>query len=296
MTSRFRFSTPDSRGPSDPWFRIGSLDVTTTVFVVLLGVVAMFLWAANPSIIDPLLLLSAKVRQGQVWRIVSWPAYNPPSLGAVISLAIFWWFGRDLESLFGRQRFVWFLLAITIIPGIVATGLSLDQGSLRFIELAVFVAFAAEHPLARFFFGIPAWVIAAVIVGIDILQMLGLRQGRQIFFLLVVLLTSLLMLRAYGHGEAIARVVPQIKLPARRGQPSARRGSTRRRPRGAPAAEPRPIVVQGPWQPATPDEVARQARIDSLLDKIAAAGLDSLTNDERKWLNDASKRSRDDRR
>jgi hypothetical protein len=54
--------------------------------------------------------------------------------------------------------------------------------------------------------------------------------------------------------------------------------------------------VQGPWQPTSPDEIARQARIDSLLDKIAATGLDSLTADERKWLNDASKRSRDDRR
>jgi membrane associated rhomboid family serine protease len=292
MTSRFRFSAPDSRGPSDPWFRIGTLEVTTTVFVVLLGVVAMFLWAIDPRIIDPLLLLSGKVRHGEVWRIVTWPAYNPPSLSAVISIAIFWWFGRDMESLFGRRRFLWFLLAITIIPGLVATALSLDQGTLRFIELGVFVAFSAEHPNARFFFGIPAWVIAAVIVGIDILQMAGLRQGDRIVFLLVVCLVSLLVLRAYGFGEVLARFIPQIKLPGVGGA----RTTTRRPRRGSPSPEPRPVVVQGPWQPTSPDEIARQARIDSLLDKIAATGLDSLTADERKWLNDASKRSRDDRR
>ena len=36
MPGRFSISVPERRGPSDPWFRIGTLDVTTTVFVVIL--------------------------------------------------------------------------------------------------------------------------------------------------------------------------------------------------------------------------------------------------------------------
>ncbi len=39
----------------------------------------------------------------------------------------------------------------------------------------MFLVFIAEYPFARFFFGIPAWAIGAVIVGIQVLQYLGLR-------------------------------------------------------------------------------------------------------------------------
>ena len=37
---------------------------------------------------------------------------------------------------------------------------------------------------------------------------------------------------------------------------------------------------------------ADQVELDSLLDKIGATGMDSLTNDEKKRLNDLSKRLR----
>jgi len=284
MAGRFRFQNVPRRGPGDPWFRIGSLDVTTTIFVVLIGVVSMFLWAGEPSIIRPLILDPYKVRHGELWRLVTWPLYNPPSLNAVIIIAVFWFLGRDLESLLGRIRFALFLLLITVLPAIVATLVNAPQGSLRYIEIGVLVAFAAERPTARFFFGIPAWAIALVIVGIEILQFTGSRTGSQLIFLAVLCVTAVFALRAFGFGDAIAKWIPQIKLPKRKPK----------RARGAAAGG--PVVVQGPWSPATTDDAMRQARIDSLLDKIAASGLDSLTPEERKWLNDASKRSRDDRR
>ena len=42
----------------------------------------------------------------------------------------------------------------------------------------MFLVFIAEYPFARFFFGIPAWAIGAVIVGIEVLQLLGDRDER----------------------------------------------------------------------------------------------------------------------
>jgi hypothetical protein len=58
-------------------------------------------------------------------------------------------------------------------------------------------------------------------------------------------------------------------------------------------------VVQGPWKnapapapPAAAPSPADQIELDALLDKIGANGMDSLSGDEKKRLNDLSKRLR----
>ena len=56
MAGRFSFSVPGRRNAGDPWFRIGTIDVTTTVLVVLLCVASMFVWALDPAIVDNLAL------------------------------------------------------------------------------------------------------------------------------------------------------------------------------------------------------------------------------------------------
>jgi hypothetical protein len=58
-------------------------------------------------------------------------------------------------------------------------------------------------------------------------------------------------------------------------------------------------VVEGPWKqapapkpPTAQPSPADQAELDSLLDKIGAQGMDSLTSSEKKRLNELSKRLR----
>ena len=50
MAGRFSFSVPERRNASDPWFRIGTLDVTTTMLVVLASVATMFVWADSDEL------------------------------------------------------------------------------------------------------------------------------------------------------------------------------------------------------------------------------------------------------
>ena len=52
MAGRFSFSVPERRNASDPWFRIGTLDVGTTVLVILLSVASMVLWAIGGNEIE----------------------------------------------------------------------------------------------------------------------------------------------------------------------------------------------------------------------------------------------------
>jgi membrane associated rhomboid family serine protease len=289
MRPKFNFSSPQRRGPSDPWFRVGQVEVTTTVFVTALGALSMFVYAASPALLEPLILLTSLVRGGEIWRVVTWPIANAPSLSSVITLAVFWYFGRSLEELFGRVRFTRFLIALAVIPAVLLVILSFLSPSLevfavglRLVELGVFVSFVAERPNTPFFFGIKAWIIAAVFVGIDVLQLLGQRGWGSLLLLFFILATSLLLTRAYGYA-AEQTWIPKIGLPtAKTKKPRVAKGSP---------------VVRGPWGEAglpVVNDMASQAEMDRLLDKIAASGMDSLTADEKRRLKAHSKRLRGD--
>ena len=307
MAGRFAVSFPGRRGPSDPWFRIGTLDVTTTMLVVLLCVVSIFVWAAEGTertITRRLFLWPDEVLDGEIWRVVTWPLVNEPDLWLVISLALFWYFGSEIERLLGRNRFGVFLLLITVIPGIVGALIDLPQLGIRPVEMAVFLLFVVEYPYIRFFFGIPAWVMGAVILGIEVLQLLGERNERGILFLLVTLAVAALTARTMGLLSNLPWV-PALPIGGnwssgpRRSKPSRGRGG--RASRGG-------DVVAGPWTtsrggptgsaplpqpPVSSADMARdQAELDSLLDKISESGMDGLSADEKRRLNELSKRMR----
>ncbi len=297
MAGRFSFSSPAARHDPQPWFRLGSLDVTTTVLVVLLSAASMLVWAIDPGLLEPLWLLPDKVFEGQVWRLVTWPLANEPDIWAVITLAIFWYFGRELEGILGRRRFAWFLAILTIVPGIVGTLLDLPQAGIRPLEFSVFLVFIAQYPFARFFFGIPAWALGAVFVGLEILQLIGLRNERGIVFLLISIATAMIAARSYGLAEALPWI-PAIPLPGA-GPRSTTPARTRRAPAPKPPrpAAPRGRVVEGPWAGSPPpassaDAAAAHAELDVLLDKIKATRRDSLSADEKRRLNELSKRLR----
>ncbi len=285
MTGRFNFSKPGRRGPNDPWFRIGTFDVNTSAFVAGLAALSMFVYAANKAWFEPLYLFPADVRRGEIWRLITWPIPNAPDIWTVVMIAMFWYFGRTLEESIGRVRFLWFLLILTIIPGLVATAVDLPAGGLRPVQLAVFVCFAIEHPSLRFFFGIPAWVIAAVIVGVDVLQLLGEKDSEGLLFLVVMLAVAVFALRAFGLGEAVPWV-PRVKLPTRG---DSKGGRTRKKRKGTAnlSVVPRPSAAQ-------PRAPVMSAEIDSLLDKISEHGIESLTPAERARLEEHSKRLRGD--
>lgn len=308
MAGRFSFSVPERRNASDPWFRIGTLDVTTTMLVVLASVAAMFVWAASQEAWLNLALLPESVRSGEVWRLLTWPLANQPGIWEVLTLAIFWYFGREIEGLLGRTRFAVMLVLLAVVPGIVGTALGIGEFGLRAVELAIFLIFIAEYPYTRFFFGIPAWAIGAVIVGIQLLQYLGLRETERIVVLFVTIAVAALTARSMGLAQSLPWI-PKIPYPGRGGGSGTPRRK-RRAPRRA-GTSGGGAVVEGPWgassrsgpvrgaplpQPPRPaDDPRDQAELDHLLDKISASGMDGLSGEEKRRLNELSKRLRNRR-
>lgn len=287
MPGRYQFSLPE-RPSRDGWFRIGTLDVTTTAFMVLLGVASMFWYAADPESLSKLAYVGRfgdeGVRQGELWRLVTWPIVNPPdSIWVLLTFAFFWFVGHRVEDQIGRRRFTTMVVGMTIIPAASATVFSFSATSgqaygLGILSIALLVVFAFDSPQAMWFFNIPLWVIAAAFVAIDILAQLG--QGR--YGTLVVELGAIIVgtvtARQYGMLSDLGFIprfggTPQRSKPQRRPKATGRKGAT--------------PVVHGPWHSS-----ADQAELDALLDKISAQGIDALDRDEKARLNDLSKRLR----
>ena len=291
MAGRFRFSIPQRRRQDDPWFRIGALDVTTTVLVALLSALTIFVYAVERSVLTHFVMSPDKVWSGQVWRLATWPVVTDGEvLWGIVTIAIFWWFGRDLEAQVGRVRFAVLLAAITIGSGLVAAGLDVELVGLRYLELAIFVLFIAEHPRVPFFFGIPGWIIAAVFVGAEILQRLGNRQFEELWVTLVSLAIALLVGRSYGLAADQAWI-PNLSRSSSVKRARAKRPARQKKGKSTPA----PTVVSGPWAPPNPPAASDQVDVDRLLDKISSQGIDALSADEKRRLKEASERIRRDR-
>lgn len=280
MSGRFQLSFPGRRGHDDPWFRMGTVDVNTALLAALLCVVSMFVWAASPSLLEPLILWPDKVLDGQIWRLFTWPIANEPDIWTLATIALLWYFGKELERMVGRNRFAIMLVLLAVVPGVVGTLLNISQEGIRPVEIAIFCVFAAEFPNVRFFFGIPAWVIAAIIVGIEILQLSGLRESERIVLLFVSLGTAALVGRGYGL-LAQYEWLPRIPMPG--GSPND--SGPKKKPRRKQTRD-FDRVVSGPWAGPSPLD---QHEMDRLLDKMNSVG---LSDAERKRLTELGKRLR----
>jgi len=291
---------PQANSSDDGWFRAGSVDVTTTILMTGLCAVSFLVYAVNTRFLEPFVLIASRVLDGQVWRILTWPLVNEPSIWSVITLAVFYMFGRELERLVGRVRFAWFLAILIVIPGFAATAIGLDVYGLRNVEIAIFLVFVLLYPKVQSFFGIPLWVLGAVFLGISVLQLLGLRAFDELAFLAIILATGMLTMRAFNLGDDYDWI-PKVPLPglitkdpyqkANRAREKAQRSTQRKAPRSGGRGQRKPADVV-PIRPEARLDRASQADMDWLLDKISAGGIESLTPEERRRLDDHSRRLR----
>ncbi|MEI2713196.1 MAG: DUF6576 domain-containing protein [Nocardioides sp.] len=281
-----RFSFRRGYGESDPWFRIGSLDVGTTLLVTFMSIVSFFLFALSPAIVSALALQPADVLSGYLWQVVTWPLANAPDFWSVITIFIFWYFGTELENQVGKQKFAWLLglttvtmSAITLALGLLFGGSRPILGGLEALQTVVILIFIAQNLHARFFFNIPAWLIGAIIMVLPVLRYLGLGLYPELLNLLLGWAAAAIIARAQGLLPDLA-FIPAVRAPKRDRR---QRQSMRRHPSQSQA--PRPTVVEGPWL-SSGAAGSPQAELDDLLDKISEGGLDSLTERERARLHE----------
>ena len=223
-----------------------------------------------------------------MWRLVTWPIPNPPrDIWVVVTLAFFWFVGHAIEDRIGRKPFTVMLLSTIVLPAAITTALGMNRvgvGGLSILGLGLLVVFALDNPNMPFFFGIPAWVIAAVYVALDVLRYVGERAYEALTLELLIIVVGLVSARQFGMVDQLT-FIPRFT----QGRSTTQRSKRRPAKKGAGAT-----VVSGPWAPpaAPAASPADEAELNRLLDKINDVGIDGLSRSEKDRLNELSKKLR----
>lgn len=275
----FGFSEYSEEGR--PWFHVGRVPVTTTTLLVAIFSISMVVvsvvGAADRALSWP--MISAAVWSGAVWQVLTWPLYNPPDFCFVLSMVMMFLFGREVERVLGRTgllKFVgWLALVLTVVTLVLPGGVLAGSSLLGF---GIFLAYAIMHPNAPFFFGLTMKWVALIFIGLFALQNLYYQNWPGLVQLAALCVASAVVLKSMGAAYGLPWLrIPQVTFKRRTAAPRVMGGTGGRDSTRLRGAGPREFVSPEP-------------EIDRLLDKVAAEGLHSLTDAERRLLADASER------
>ena len=258
----------------------------------------------------------------QVWRLVT--ANFAHSVSSpwhiVFNMLGLWIFGRELERIYGVKDFL-FLYIVAGATGVFFEVLSLHfqaKNELAFLAttpvlgasaavMAIVVAFTMFYPrkpITVLFVQVPAWLLCVFFIGNDLLGWTspGPTGTAHVAHLTGALFGFLFWrfdwrwtsLWSGGRGRSVPGT-------ARKPGSSRRASRTRRRTRAEreESRERRAFrVIEGsvpptyppPEEAEVPDELTE--RVDQLLAKISEEGLESLTEEERQFLEDSARKYR----
>lgn len=244
--------------------------VLTTILMASLGSTLVAASGESAKLVNPVLgqlVFSFRdvTNHFALWQYVTYAFVNPPTLGFVVQLFMFAWFGRDVEKFLGRKSFaLLYLLLLLAVPAFLSL-VGLVGGNLPYfgsgaLHFSIFLAFALIYPRAEIFFGIEARWIAMILVGIFSLGYIAFHQW-----------VDLAMLW-WGFGVAAAWLkyegVASLQTPALDDYLQRRQSAKHLK-----------LV-----KPAPRKESGLHESIDPILDKIAKQGIGSLSRGERDKL------------
>jgi membrane associated rhomboid family serine protease len=236
------------------------------------------------------------VTHGQVWRLLTYAfLHDPSSLWHIVFNMLFlWWFGKEVEDLYGSREFLAFYLVSAVLAGLafVVAGLAGWTGGGRggLIPIcigasgavtAVMVLFACHYPTAVinlwFFFPIPIWFFVLFQVAEDTFIFLSRQEtGTAVA---VHLGGAAFAFAYYKLHLRVLNLVPSLGQWQRQlSRPRLRVYREETVPRESPT----------PASRAPDVDEHLEAKVDAVLEKVARYGQGSLTESERQILMRAS--------
>jgi membrane associated rhomboid family serine protease len=265
---------------------------------------------------------------GQVWRLFTANFLHDPRnpFHLIFNMLIFWFAGRELEIMYGRRSFlkfygwacffsmsVWFLAERVISPGSGAIAMG-ASGAVMASMMLLTLNFPYRQ-IIFIFIPMQLWVLMAIYVVMDFVGLLnetrGMGNGQVAFAghlggVLFGYLYKNFDLEMPDLGRFFRfRRRPRFKVVGREWPEPERWSGDRTRserervrtPKVTSATSARPSVKTNtsPFAAGSDLPDAFDSRVDEILTKIAREGQSSLTEDERKVLEEASRRARDKR-
>jgi membrane associated rhomboid family serine protease len=231
------------------------------------------------------------IQHWQVWRLVT-HAFCHDRYGIFhifFNMLFLYWFGCTLEAMYGSREFLLFYLAAAVVAGLAFVGLDLHTGSTTpgigasGAVMAVAMLYALHFPRETFyiFWAIHVemrWLILFYVIW-DLHPVLLALSGDRFHSGIAHAAHLGGLAFGFAYGWYQWRLEPlRAWIPPWR----------RTRSRG-----PRPVVAWEPRPAPAPD--ADMQRVDRLLQKIHESGKESLSDEERAFLDHASERMRNRR-
>ena len=243
----------------------------------------------------------------QIWRLLTATflhGVNPFHL--LMNMLFLWMVGREMESFYGTRDFTAMYLAAAVFSTLcwaIADRFGPDPGAPMIgasgAVMAVAVLFTLYYPrreIMLFIFPVEMWMLLAIYLGSDLLQFLGNSTEK-------VAYASHLGGAAFGYLFKVGdlRLSRLEKMFTRRPRlrivspPEPREPSSSARPTMKPSWSPGTVAATKPAPMAVIPEELFDEKLDEILVKIARDGRGTLTEDENRILDEASRRARNRR-
>ena len=229
------------------------------------------------------------VLNGQVWRLLTHAFMHASVMHILFNMLFLWWFGTDVEDLYGPVEFLTFYLTAAIVAGLAfVAAWKAGLGNSPFAVgasgaiMAVVVVCACHYPTRVIWvFGLvpmPIWLFVLFAVGKDWMTFatraptttgVSAHLGGAIFGYAYYKLHWRLSGLFSGWKTAVRRSRPRARLRVYREEEEAR-----------------PVASSVPSAGDVDEQL--EAKLDAILEKVARSGQASLTENERQLLLRAS--------
>jgi membrane associated rhomboid family serine protease len=243
---------------------------------------------------DTFWLDTDKVLHGQVWRLLSYAFLHDTNslMHILFNMLFLWWFGTDVEDMYGPREFLAIYLSAAILGGVgyvIGNLLGYPTGDVPCLGasgavMAILVLCALHFPnriiYLFFFLPVPIWVFVLFEVARDAFGLLGGAEGST-------------AVTVHLSGAAFGFVYYKRHWRLLDFLPSLKRSRFRRRPPLRVYHEVEPdeaeaVSVASPQGSRERVDEHLEAKVDAVLEKVAQHGRESLTDSEREILQRAS--------
>ncbi len=248
-------------------------------------------WVTDWFILD-----TGKVLEGEVWRLLTYAFLHEPtiiSFHLLFNMLFLWWFGSDIEQLYGRKEFLAIYLISALLGGSAFEIWGIVYGEARCLGASgavttMLVLCALHYPrriVFMWFLPMPIWLFAILNVAQDAYLFAGNLNGIKTSTAVVVHLAGAAF--AVGYYKWQHRIVESVRdlmWWRRAGAPTRLKLF-----RPDPEKEEEPVAVSAASKPQSlvVDEHL-EAKLDAVLEKIAKTGRESLTTQEQDILRQAA--------
>jgi membrane associated rhomboid family serine protease len=248
--------------------------------------------ARSPTFTEVFDLVPSKILGGEVWRLLTYAFLHSTTsfYHIFFNMLFLWWFGSELERMYGPKEFLTFYLVSAVVGGLAEVAFYLvsrdntpglgASGAVTALLVLFALHFPHQRILVFFMVPVPIWLLVVFQISWDTFDVLnGFRDLRATAGIVHLsgALFGFLYHQQQWHILGLFQTLTTWKMPRNRPRLRLYRPES-------PEGEPVPVSTSAP---SMLDEHL-EAKLDAVLEKVARHGQSSLTDAERQILLKAS--------